>query len=105
MVTPEASDGEVAPVEERLQRVKKRLMALVADISTSIVRHRSVAVGILQEVENHDVVVIGATRTSVTRQILFGSIPENIAKHAGRSVIVVKRYQAVKELVGRVMSE
>jgi hypothetical protein len=42
---------------------------------------------------------------SICPQILFGSIPEMIAKHSDQPVILVKHYHPVKALLGRVMGE
>jgi hypothetical protein len=36
---------------------------------------------------------------------MFGSVPEQIAREANRSVLVVKRYRPLEALVRRVMTE
>lgn len=104
ILPPNQSQEEIEPVRERLDLIKERITQ-VTDIETKIIPNPSIEDGILEETEGYDAVVIGATRDSFTRQILFGSIPETVARHAKCSVIVVKRHHAVKALVGRVMSE
>ena len=74
-------------------------------VKTNLIRHRSVPVGIIKEVENYDAVVVGAASQSFSSQVLFGTIPENIARYSNKPVIVIKRHHAVKALVGRVLSE
>ena len=59
--------------------------------------------GIIQEAEDYDAVILGATRENFFQQILFGSIPESVAKRVGKTVIVFKSYSPVKALVNRVM--
>lgn len=43
---------------------------------------------LLQSVENYDTVCIGATRSTAIRQVLFGSIPEEIGEHTDGTVII-----------------
>ncbi|MFC1554391.1 amino acid permease [candidate division KSB1 bacterium] len=74
-------------------------------VESKLIRHSSVNVGIIKEAEDYDAVAIGAAGQSIYPQILFGSIPENIAKHCNKPVILVKHYHPVKELFGRVMEE
>ena len=59
--------------------------------------------GIIQASEKYDAIAMGAAGESFYKQILFGSIPENVAKHTDKTVIVYKQYSPVKALVGRVM--
>jgi nucleotide-binding universal stress UspA family protein len=77
----------------------------VEDVYVRIIKHDSVPVGIIKQAESYDALVIGAAGQSFSSQILFGSIPENIARRATVPVIVVKRHHALKALVGRVMNE
>ncbi len=107
----------VLPVEaqeELIQSENARLNQIRAEmqesggfnsIETRIIRHRSVSEGIIVESELHDGVVVGAAGQSFSKQILFGSIPEEIARESSKTVIVIKHHHAVKELFGRVMSE
>lgn len=104
-VVPPGQNGQIKErVQARLDHVQERI-AQVSNIETKIVCNAAIEEGILEESQGYDVVVIGATRDSFTRQILFGSIPERVARDAHCTVIIVKRHHAVKALVGRVMSE
>lgn len=105
---PDQSEQQLGSVRERLDKVKERIIPLIdpeTGIETKIIRNVSIEQGILEESKEYDAVVIGATRDSFTRQIMFGSIPETVARHAQCTVIIVKRHHAVKALVGRVLSE
>ncbi|MEM7133730.1 MAG: amino acid permease [Chloroflexota bacterium] len=104
IASPGESQQQIDAIALRLDQAKERI-ASVHDVETKVIDHSSIEEGILEESKNYDVVVIGATRDSFTQQILFGSIPETIARDAQCAVIVVKRHHAVKALVGRVMSE
>lgn len=106
VVPPQASPEEVAATRERLEEAVSRVRQMGGvPAEARVLRHRSVIVGILQEAQAYDAVVVGAAGQSVKPQILFGSIPENIARHSDRPVLVVKKYHPVKALLGRVMEE
>ncbi|RMG11129.1 MAG: amino acid permease [Planctomycetota bacterium] len=95
---------------EKREEVAQRLAAAArlaagVETSTKVIEHRSVPVGIIKEAEGYDALIIGAAGQSFSSQVLFGSIPETIARRANCTVIVVKRYHPVKALVGRVLSE
>ncbi|RLG69717.1 MAG: amino acid transporter, partial [Methanobacteriota archaeon] len=53
----------------------------------------SVVETILEEAEKHDIIVIGASERGFLRQIGFGTIPEDVAKKSGKTVVMVKRYR------------
>ena len=103
VVSPDAEAERVQAEEARLQEASERLK--FPHVDARLVRHGSVVEGILEELESHDALVIGAAGQSFSSQILFGSIPESIARASKRPVIVVKRHHAVKALVGRIMNE
>ncbi|MFQ5737688.1 MAG: universal stress protein [Acidobacteriota bacterium] len=47
-----------------------------------------------------DLVVIGAAKEPFFRKMLFGEIPERVARYSPTSVLVVKRYEGlVKSLL------
>ena len=75
------------------------------ETQSKIVVNKSIARGIIEAGKDYDTIVIGATRDSIYQQIMFGSIPENVAKFTKKNVIVVKHYHPVKALIGRVMAD
>ncbi len=62
----------------------------------------NVVTGILQEAENCNLLMIGATGERLFEQRLFGSIPEQVAQGTTKTVIMTKRYWRLKSLLGRV---
>ncbi len=106
VVPPEVSEEREREVREHLAQALERVSELDGDrVQSKVVRHKSVSVGIIQEAKNHDAVIVGASREGFFQHILFGSIPESVAKHTGKPVIVVKHYSPVKALVERVMED
>ncbi len=61
------------------------------NIETRLVEGQDVAETILDQAEQSDLVVIGATEEPVFRNFLVGTLPEKIARRATASVLVVKR--------------
>jgi amino acid transporter len=64
----------------------------------------SVAGGIAKASRDYDLVVIGAAKEPWFRMVLFGEIPERVARYSPTAVLVVKRYGgAVKSLLKRAL--
>ena len=59
----------------------------------AVVPADNVVDGIVQESENHDLIVIGATAGRLFDQVLFGTIPERVALRAPVTVMMVKGYK------------
>ena len=52
---------------------------------------KSVLVGIVQESNKHDMVIIGSFNEPIWKQLFFGTIPKIVAKQSRNSVIMVKK--------------
>lgn len=106
VVSPDADKEQIQQSRNNLVRSIKRLRAMPRiDMDDQLIENKSVVEGIIQTAENYDAVMIGAAGQSIYPQILFGSIPEEIAKKTNKTVIMVKHYHPVKALIGKVMSE
>ena len=62
------------------------------DVEKKIIEASSVAGGIAKESRDYDLVVLGAAQEPYLRQVMFGEIPEKVARYSPASVLVVKRY-------------
>jgi len=106
VVPPDADEEVMNEVRTRLEQAVARVEKFGGSkVDSQLIRHRSISVGIIQEARRYDAIIVGAAGSSIYPQILFGSIPESIAKHADRPVIMVKNHHPVKALLGRVMGE
>ena len=104
IVSPEAEGTQKHSVEQALSEAVGRINdESSVHVESRIITHKSVSVGIIQASEEYDAIAMGAAGERFYKQILFGSIPENVAKHTDKTVIVYKQYSPVKALVGRVM--
>lgn len=64
-------------------------------VHTSIIPAQRVVDGILQAAQSHDLIVMGATKEPLLRNVLTGSIPTQIARRAEVTVMIVKRRSTV----------
>lgn len=74
-------------------------------VDSRLIRSDSIPKGIAETAQEFDAVIVGAAGKSIYPQIMFGNIPEEIARNSDRTVIVVKHYHPVKALLGRVVGE
>lgn len=101
VVPPGASTEEMADAELRVDQAMFRLGG-VAD--AQIIPAKSIAGGIAKASRDFDLVVLGAAREPLFQRVLFGEIPEKVARYSPTSVMVVKRYEgAVKSLLKRAL--
>ena len=106
VVPPDAADEDVKMFGKRLKEAQGRVVQNGdLHVDSKLIRHESVSVGIINEAKNYDAVVVGAAGQSIYPQILFGSIPEAVAKRYNHSVILIKHHHPLKALVGRVIAD
>lgn len=75
-------------IEKTLQSIEVEV-----EVERKLIESTSVAGGIAKESRNYDLVVLGAAREPYLRQVMFGEIPERVARYSPPSVLVVKRYE------------
>ena len=106
VVSDNSTAEQVAFSKENLTKAMDRLSTKNGiKLAQELINNTSIAEGIAKEANKHDAVMIGAAGKSIYPQILFGNIPEEIAKHTEKTVIVVKHYHRVKALIGKVIGE
>ena len=96
----EVSQQRLESAIERLEKNNGKI-----EITSKILTADQVSEGIIQAAQNYDAVIVGAAGQSVYPQILFGNIPEEIARKTPKTVIMVKHYNPVKALYSRVLNE
>ncbi len=106
IVSPDASQEVIQATRNNLVRTLKRLRTRNRiSMDDQLIKNSDVAQGIIEASENYDTVMIGAASQSIYQQILFGGIPEEVARNIDKNVIVVKHYHRVRALYGKVMSD
>ena len=91
VVSPNANESTIENTTRMLDTATNRVSQENGlDIKTTVIKNDSITQGILQESRNYDAVILGATEHRF-KQILFGSIPEVIAKESLKTVVLVKK--------------
>jgi nucleotide-binding universal stress UspA family protein len=86
-------------VEETLELLDRSVVsqAMIVDAET-------IAGGIAKASREFDMLVIGAAKEPWFRKVLFGEIPEKVARFSPTSVMVVKKYEGpVKSTLKKIM--
>jgi len=94
VVSPDSSNRNT---QEEMNRIDSTLNNLDSSLKKEkkIIASNSVAGGIAKASRDFDLVVIGAAKEPFFRKILFGEIPEKVARYSPTSVLVVKKYEGV----------
>jgi nucleotide-binding universal stress UspA family protein len=79
-------------MEERLADTMKLIDDSVHRDKT-VIESQSIAGGIAKAGKAYDLVVIGAAKEPLFRKVLFGEIPEKVARYSPGAVMVVKKYE------------
>jgi amino acid transporter len=103
VVAKDAPEEQRKTAEEYIDITLKRLDdAVIRD--RTLIESSSVAGGIAKAGRDYDLIVIGAAKEPFFRKMLFGEIPEKVARYSPSAVMVVKRYEgAVKSVVKKVL--
>jgi uncharacterized hydrophobic protein (TIGR00271 family) len=109
----DADKDEIEEGERRIQQTIKAMREQAADlpdisggkltledihIEGKVIRSENVVEGIAHAGEAYDLTLLGASEESLIDQVLFGSIPEQVALQSETPVIIVKRYQGLPRL-------
>ncbi len=102
-VVPTGATGErVTEGTAMLQAAADRVEGV--ECAVEVTPGDDVVTAIVDAAAGHDAVVIGAAEETAFRRVLFGGIPEEVARRSAKTVIVVKRYERVKAAIGRAIS-
>jgi amino acid transporter/nucleotide-binding universal stress UspA family protein len=69
-----------------------------------ILEGKRIATTLIREGADYDLIALGASKEGVFSNVLFGEIPEKIARYSHTPVMIVKRYEGpIKSLIKRIM--
>ncbi|GAA0464747.1 amino acid permease (plasmid) [Halococcus dombrowskii] len=100
VIDPEADEDERENARERLESTTD----VIDDydrVESSLLEGTDIAERIIEESDNHDHTVIGATREGLLQQIVFGGIPEEVGRRAKHTVIMAKHHQGITSRLTR----
>ncbi|QQG45206.1 MAG: amino acid permease [Candidatus Sungiibacteriota bacterium] len=79
-------------LEDRIRELKFKT---TKEIKLKLIRSNHIASAIIKEANHHDVVLLPAARGRITKVIGMGSIPEQIAKHCRKTIIMAKGHRGI----------
>jgi nucleotide-binding universal stress UspA family protein len=96
-IYPEPEDVCEVELDVLRQCVEDELGHVPEDVTFRLTCRESIAEGIMEEVtgaeESYDLIAIGASEEWFLRDLLFGSVPDQIADGAPCSVLMVRKYE------------
>jgi amino acid transporter len=103
VVEPNASEDEQESAREWIQKTI-RLTNLEGKANSRVLEGKKIATTLIRAAADYDLITLGASKEGVFSNVLFGEIPEKVARYAQSPVMIVRRYEGpVKSLVKRVM--
>ncbi len=110
VVSDEATEEDVAQGNDRIEQTLQEMHQQAANlpkngrakfasgihIESQVVQADGVVSGISQAGQDCDLIMIGASETSVIDQVLFGNIPEQVSRQSATPVLLVRRYQGLR---------
>ena len=88
--TEEQKKDGVKRIESTMSKIRNDL-----EYNKKLIHSDSIPAGIAKESRNYDLLVIGAAQEPFFSKMLFGEIPEKVARYSQCSVIVVKKFEGV----------
>ncbi|HEX6304800.1 MAG TPA: amino acid permease [Anaerolineales bacterium] len=113
VVEPDASEEEIALGDERIQATIAAMREQAKELPSfngrrqsieeipfegRIIRSTDVITGIADAGAEYDLVLVGASEESFIDQVLFGNIPEHVARECPSPVVIVKRYRGLPRM-------
>jgi amino acid transporter/nucleotide-binding universal stress UspA family protein len=103
VVPPNVTEEDRDIYQKRVDSGVDYLKGKIERLEGRLVSASGISTGILKETEKYDACIIGAAREGLMQQVLFGSIPEKIAKKSRHTIIMVKKHQGtLKSLISRI---
>jgi amino acid transporter/nucleotide-binding universal stress UspA family protein len=92
--------------EKALQWIRKTLhrTSLDGKAELRLFEGKRVATTLIHAAADYDLIIMGSSREGVFSNVLFGEIPEKVARYSHTPVMIVQRYEGpVKSIIKRVM--
>jgi len=103
VVPPDATEEARREADRWIEKTLEALGVHVP-VERKLIEAKSIAGGIALESREYDLVVLGAARQPFLSQVMFGEIPEKVARYSPADVLVVKRYEGhVRSFVKRAL--
>ncbi|UCD63991.1 MAG: amino acid permease [Candidatus Zixiibacteriota bacterium] len=104
IVSPRATPEQIETANRHLDDTVSLLGKSAENTKKMLIQSKSVSGGIARAGKEYDLVVIGAAKEPFFRKMLFGEIPEKVARYSPSTVMLVKKYEgAARSLLKRIL--
>jgi amino acid transporter/nucleotide-binding universal stress UspA family protein len=103
VVPPDANEYQREMAREWIRKTT-RITGLEGKSQVQLIEGKRIAEALVRAGKEYDLIVLGASKEGIFSSVLFGEIPEKVARYAQTPVMIVKRYEGpLKTLVKRIM--
>ncbi len=103
VVPPDANEYQREMAREWIRKTT-RITALEGKAQVQLIEGKRIAEALVRAGKEYDLIVLGASKEGIFSSVLFGEIPEKVARYSQTPVMIVKRYEGpLKTLVKRIM--
>jgi len=103
VVEPAAGEDDQETARQWIQNTM-HLTHIEGKADARLLEGKKVATTLIRAAADYDLIVLGASKEGVFSNVLFGEIPEKVARYAHTPVMIVQRYEGpVKSLIKRIM--
>jgi nucleotide-binding universal stress UspA family protein len=103
VVEPDAAEDDRKKAHRWIQKTI-RPTPLEGKAETRLLEGRKVATTLIRAAADYDLIALGASKEGLFSNVLFGEIPEKIARYAHTPVMIVQRYEGpVKSFIKKIM--
>jgi len=101
VIAEDRADEAAIETAHRLIAQTAADLGSLATVTAQVDVAPDVVSGILAAAEAHDLVLLGATEESILDQVLFGRLPEQVARRTRKPVAIVKRHRGLPQTWAR----
>ena len=103
VVEPDAANENRETARQWIEKTI-RLTNLERKARVRLLKGKRVATTLIRAGEDYDLIALGASKEGLFSNVLFGEIPEKVARYSRTPVMIVRRYEGpVKSLVKKVL--
>jgi amino acid transporter/nucleotide-binding universal stress UspA family protein len=103
VIDPNADEDDREKARQWIQKTI-HLTHLEGKADMRLLEGKKVATTLVRAAEDYDLIALGTSKEGVFSNVLFGEIPEKVARYSHSPVMIVQRYEGpIKSLIKRVM--
>ncbi len=96
VIPPQSTHSAMKRYEEIMkEHIRELKLKTPKELKTKFIESVSISRALIEEMAHHDSIIFPAARARISKIIGFGTIPERVAKHCHKTVILAKGYRSI----------